>query len=361
MISKRNLLNRIENLESQALEPEVPVTDGNRFQAQTQFNEIWRSNFENLDNKNPFIPYNLWFEILQVSNYFGSLVNIKTESIALNRMWEKIHQLAFIFGLVGVEVVGDKIRAWGITEYEINDFGEYYNLRGITWNKYLTLMNSKGDNSVEQFKANGVKIDESKVFILSNNQNNLNVWLTWVPFLKARDNLLNRLDDIVLSNMKSYVISGTADNPEEVNKMLQAIRSPRTAIFNFAFKEANGKLNINKLNVDTLDAKLGDMSEYLALIDWYNNYWYAILGKRTNNSFKRERNVEAEVDASTANYDVLEAWIFNQSTALLKWLEEQNSEFKADITNYGFQDEANDNDGNNLAGSGDPLNQQKGM
>lgn len=358
MISKKELLNRIENLESQTFEPEVPITHGNRFVAQTEFDTILKMNYDGVEQKNPFRPFGLWFEILQLANYFGCLVNIKTESKTLLKYWSKIQQLAFIFGLVGVEVVGDKLRMWGITNYQISDLGDYFNLKGITWNNYLTTAGSGAD--FETFKQQEQKIDESKVFVLSNNLNNLNVWLTWVPFLKARNDLMDRLDDVVLSNMKNYVVSGTAENPDEIQKMIRALRSPKTAIFNFAFKEQNGKLNVNKLNVDTLDTKLADMNEFLALVDWFNCYWYQILGKRTNNSFKRERNVQAEVDASTASFDVLESYIFDQSQALLTWLEEQNPEFKAEIVNYQMQDEANTNDDHSLEGSGNNV-EKKGV
>lgn len=350
MISKKELLNRIESLENRPFEPEIPITHGNRFQAQTEFDAILKMNYDGVEQKNPFKPFGLWFEILQLANYFGCLVNIKTESKTLLRYWSKIQQLAFIFGLVGVEVVGDKLRIWGITNYKISDLGDYYDLKGITWNQYLTT--AGGSPDLETFKSQEQKIDETKVFVLSNNLNNLNVWLTWVPFLKARNDLLDRLDDVVLSNMKNYVVSGTAENPDEINKMIRALRSPKTAIFNFAFKEQSGKLNVNKLNVDTLDTRLADMNEFLALVDWFNCYWYQILGKRTNNSFKRERNVQAEVDASTASFDVLESYIFDQSQALLSWLEEQNSEFKAEIVNYKIQDDVNVDEDHSLNGAG---------
>lgn len=338
MITKRALLEKINDLESR-FQDEVPITGGNRFSTQEEFKAIFRMNQENElpeTNKNIMKPYALWFEILQIANYFGSLVNIKTENIELLRWWEKIQQLAFIFGLVGVEVVGNKLRIWGITKYSISDTGDYYDLHGITWNNYLTMIGSNTPGSVNDFK--GVKINAAKIFVLSANMNNANVWLTWVPFLESRDVLLERLDEVALSQMKTLNINGIAENSEEATRFVRALKKPKTFIMNYSFIDRDGKLNPNRLNVSTIDSKIGNLQDFINLVDWYNEYWYHILGKRYNNAYKKERNISGEVDSANANFDVLESFIFNQSLALLKWLEQQNNSFKAKIINYRFQD-----------------------
>ena len=322
---------------NEKLMPENPITHGNAYSGFENFKAIYESNFNQKDEDNPFIPYKEWFEITQIADYFGSLVNIDTKNIELLRWWEKIHQLAFIFGLVGVEVVGDKIRIWGITEYKLDDLGNYYDLKGLTFNNYLTMANNN-PSSVDEFVNDSVDIDHNKVFILSNNLNNYNVWLTWYPFFQARRKLLGRLNDVMLSQMKTLMINGIVDNPEEYSKVIKAIRSPHTYLFNYSFINKDGKLSPSKLNIDTLDTKIANLSDFINLIDWYNEYWYHILGKRYNNAYKKERNVSGEVDSANSNFDVLESYIFNQSLALLTWLKQQNKTFKAKIINYNFQD-----------------------
>lgn len=333
---KSDVLAKLNEL-STRLEQENPITHGNAYSAFENFKAIYEANFDKDDDDNPFIPYREWFEICQIADYFGSLVNLKTENIELLRWWEKIHQLAFIFGLVGVEVVGNKLRIWGITEYKLSDMGDYYDIKGITFNNYLTMAVSQ-PSDISGFIEHSVNVDASKVFILSQNLNNYNVWLTWYPFFQARRKLLGRLNDVMLSQMKTLMINGIVDNPQEYKKVIKAIRSPRTYLFNYSFIDSNGKLNPAKVNIETLDTKIANLNDFINLIDWYNEYWYHILGKRYNNAYKKERNVSGEVDSANSNFDVLESYIFNQSLALLQWLKEQNPAFQAEIINYGFQD-----------------------
>lgn len=67
-------------------------------------------------------------------------------------------------------------------------------------------------------------------------------------------------------------------------------------------------------SIEEIKVGSGNTKDITDYIDWYQNFWYSKIGRRSNVNEKQERNINSEVMTSQNNFDVLE-------NELRDWLE----------------------------------------
>lgn len=342
MITKKSLSNQIDSLTAKVeeLSQDLPLTGGNRYAGEMMTRAILNANLSQT-TKNPLVPYNSFFQLLQISNYFAGLLPLNAEKSdnALLDKWYLIFQMAFIFGRVAVNVVGNKIILYNITDLVKDDFDNITLLKGINLNNW----DGSSFANVEEFNNSYTpkKIDPNNTIIINGNINGWNAWITWAPFLENLNEMLNRLDYVSIMTMKKLIIETISDNPEEVDAMVKQITSPNAYIVKHALITASGKLSNSRANISTLEVDVANLGDFINYIDWYINYFYTLLGKRLNNAKKRERNTQIESEAAHASFDNLDNFHKCERIKLLKFLKKKgiNGELEKvennEVNNYG--------------------------
>lgn len=321
MITKKSLSNQIDTLTAKVneLAEDLPLTGGNRYAGELMTRAILNANLSQT-TKNPLVPYSSFFQLLQISNYFAGLLPLDAEKSdnALLDKWYLIFQMAFIFGRVAVNVVGNKVLLYNITKLVKDDFDNITVLEGINLNNW----DGSSFSGIEEFNNTykAKRIEPNSTVIINGNINGWNAWITWAPFLDNLNEMLNRLDYVSIMTMKKLIIETISDNPEEVDAMVKQITSPNAYIVKHALITASGKLSNSRANISTLEVDVANLGDFINYIDWYINYFYTLLGKRLNNAKKRERNTQIESEAAHAAFDNLDNFHYCERVKLLKFL-----------------------------------------
>lgn len=325
MISKKELLSRISELQNEvsAFKSEIPINGGNAYTQLEAFKAIYESNFSNAnDVVNPFNQYNEFFQLVQASNYFSGLNPLSAESdIVILKKWPLIWQMAFLFGVIAVQVVNKElIKLFTIHEIKKNEStGQIISISGSNLDKWD---GSEFSSIADLNQKLGIEpIDPSNTMLVRGHINGWNAWITWKPYFNGLNELFNRVNFISILELNKLVIESVADNPEEKARIIKDILNPKTFISKTAIVDSNGRMMPNRTNIETLDLGQSNLKEYMEFIDWYNNYWYTILGKTVNTNKKRERNVKIEAEISNKVFVALDAFLKTEAIILIKWLE----------------------------------------
>ena len=309
---------------------EPPVTDGSALTQQELMNAVIslnEGNNEAAESPNPFEPYSDYWQLLQISNYFANLYDVKSDNQSLLNNWAIIWQLCWLYGMAGVQVLGSgesaKLKVFAIHQLELNEYNEPVNVQGVLAKNWMNVANT-AEIKPEGLLKLSQNINTDKFILLRANPQGLNAWITWKPFLTARSEMLKRLDHVSNLNMTKLVIEGISPNDAQAKKLLKSLKKPESAIFLYSLLDANGRLSASKLNLRTLDLKTQPIKEMTELVDWHTDYWYQLLGKRFNNSFKKERSLTAELSESQSNFDVLESYQKRECVRLFDFLKQHN-------------------------------------
>lgn len=257
--------------------------------------------------------YNDWFLLCQEAQYYGNLFDVDTEDNEIKKMWKMLTWTLFFYGNAAVEKLGDKYLVYCLTG-EIKRDGTGYPIEAGGLLSFLALSDKVTSEDLKNKEIEGTKILKGdNVVFFKYNMLEYSCWITLHPFLKELQQLM--IICKTSSRLLAKKLKFTENNEEGSLDELDAIFTPWLPYLKV--KGVNPtKSNSAIMNNTIEEIKIGsgntkDITDY---VDWFQNYWYSKLGRRTNVNEKQERNINSEVMTSQNNFDVLE-------NELRDWLE----------------------------------------
>lgn len=316
----------------------LPMTDGNvfnqkkQFDAQEEINESFRvpeytragtsfdSKVNDLKNINFIsqvsIPtYQDWFLMLQEGQYYTNLYDVETEDVEIKKMWKMLTWTLYFYGNAAVQKLGDKYMVYCLSGEIIRD-GTGYPIEAKGMSSSIAMSSQiKPDELKTISPAQLIPLNSKSenIVFFKYNQFEYSAWLTIYPYIKELQNLLtmSKVSSYMLSKKLKYVENNEEASTDELNCLFNP---------NLPYIKVKGvnPLSNNKAlignTIEEIKVGSGNTKDITDYIDWFQNFWYSKIGRRTNVNEKQERNINSEVMTSQNNFDVLE-------NELRDWLE----------------------------------------
>lgn len=315
---------------------EAPVSGGNIFEKNIEHNNqidktlkiTWNANESNaeiddeigsiIDDKS----YNWYFHLLFEANYYANTINFECDDTQICRTIKRVIHNAFLLGQAGL-YYDSLINEWVCVNIVKTEY-EKGKLVGAKIDNAIDIDANYIENIIKN-KDNELAYDANikKLVIFKWNTNGFGAYITHLPFVKLKKQILDQITVASLLSLKQieYVTDTESGSHEELKHWLKPYRW-------WIFKRKRSQDRIRLIETEAMiNRQQAIMDTYVQTIDIYND----ILGKRNNVDAKKERNISSEVDASQEQFDCLQReWLDN-----FKWFcsdLNNHPNFKATIT-----------------------------
>lgn len=291
-----------------------PITGGNNFQVQKEFQARLNNMLSSIDLSNDnldSVVYDEYFLMIFQKNYFCNLFDIETDDIEFKKAWIIFVELCFWYGdaalinngIEGIEDTTQLIPVY-IKEKKYTPLGdikkdfEYYDGGAI-----LPLM---GDSKMWKPKPSidiKAKVNKSEFVYGKWNTQAYGAWVWMYKFIKFQKELM------YLTHGSAYlqkeIFFYKINNVDTIQDEIRTLYNPKINIVpTIGINWEGGETRLeNRWLSDKLS---NDPSMTINdVYDWHMDKYYELFGRKHNVDFKHERNVTSEVEASQEQFDVL--------------------------------------------------------
>lgn len=328
------------------LDQSLPITGGNSYavknviDSQAQFYQstipvapgkkddyIYKTDGDSLLN-----CYPLWYLLQFMADYFSNLIPFRFDSQFITEQAYKAIRTACIFGnscLVNTVIGSDKDGndlympiAYYIADLLTDAYGIPLKLKvypaGDLFLNQAIIENVGNNDKLKKELAELHYLELSykpDIYILNYSAGGWGGLTKWLYFLKQLERILKMFYNSGYALTKS-IIYNVSDKSASLQE-LDIFFSNSPFIINTGDDEILGN-RFKPFELST-DSKM-------AIADYLNSFmeiYYALLGRRTNIDYKKERNITSEIAMSQDNYDILQNEFKTYITLMLEWLSKQ--------------------------------------
>lgn len=305
--------------------------------------------------------YNIWWLLNFMTDYFANLVQFNFKDSWLQKQVMQSLKAGIMFGDAGLikHESQDKYISVYVSKYYTDEYGVPFQCDGVPTN--FMQMTQLGNNAnysgtvdiKEAFfdKKNcttieGIKIDDENSNIVLFNPWSFSIGgiVRWNPFLKQMEFILKQLRTYgyALTKKLGYNVHDSSVVSDEIKLFMD----PDVPVL-VTLNSSTGLLN-NKFNA----VEFGGSNTTLEFIEYVRHFfdvYYTLLGRRSNNDKKKERNIAGEVDATQEQFDVLQHEIICNIQNYLDDVKKMTGvdyEIINEVQNEGMLDNAPNEDNN---------------
>lgn len=266
--------------------------------------------------------YPYWYLLQFMADYFTNLVWFRYDSQVLTEACYKAIRTACIFGNACLRIVwkgGIKIvQAYYIGNMKTDADGNPIKLMVYPASQLFmnqSIIDNPFDSKTWKKGLNYTEIDyDEKTYILNYSSAGWGGLTKWLYFIKQFQHLLKMLYTHSFSYVKS-IIYNVSDKSADTSDLDIFFSSDSPFIINTADDEVLGnRFKPFEINQDA-------RNNVQAFIDGFLDIYYALLGRRSNIDFKKERNINSEIAMSQDNFDTLQNEFKTYITLMLEWVE----------------------------------------
>lgn len=228
------------------------------------------------------IKWNKWIQINLWANYFANRFTYITKNPIHNKFINKTLRHGFIYGKVGV--------------WYNNGTPELIHVLEEKEHKYRVVINEENNNFFykEMKRDRAIEVWKGDVIFYQFDSLNLPAITLLQPVLKFEELVQKVLYNETLTNATRIMRDVS---PGTSNKTAQQFMNFDSPIIN---RIEGGQDKYQGLTLETNSEKVLDTIEYA------KNWYYDILGRRTNSDFKKTHSLNSEIEAGQFNAQVLE-------------------------------------------------------
>lgn len=265
--------------------------------------------------------YPYWYLLQFMADYFTNLIWFRFDSQIITEACYKAIRCACIFGNSCLRLVwkdGIKIvQAYYIGNMVCDADGnpiklKVYPAQNLFMNQ--AIINNPEDTKTWKKTLNYTEIDYNQnTYILNYSSCGWGGLTKWLYFIKQFQHLLKMLYTHSFSYVKSiiYNVSDTSASTDDLDIFFS---SDSPFIVNLADDEVLGnRFKPFEINND-------QRNNVQAFIDGFLDIYYALLGRRSNIDFKKERNINSEIAMSQDNFDTLQNEFKTYITLMIEWV-----------------------------------------
>lgn len=328
------------------LDQSLPITGGNSFavknviDSQSQFYKSTIPVSPGANDKYKYKTdgdslmncYPLWYLLQFMADYFSNLIPFRFDSQFITEQCYKAIRTSCIFGnaclvntVIGSDKKGNDILApiaYYIANLKTDPYGiplklKVYPAGDLFMN--TAVMEAYGDK--DKFKEEISKLHfldldyKPDIYILNYSAGGWGGLTKWLYFLKQLERILKMFYNSGYALTKS-IIYNVSDRSASLQE-LDIFFSNSPFIINTGDDEILG----NRFKPFELSS-----DSKMAIADYLNSFmeiYYALLGRRTNIDYKKERNITSEIAMSQDNYDILQNEFKTYITLMLEWVSKQ--------------------------------------
>lgn len=230
------------------------------------------------------IQWNRWIHINLWANYFANRFKYEVKSLYNKRIHNRIINRAlrngFIYGKIGV--------------YNNNGTPEVVQYINEENGKYVVSI-IEDDSAEHNNNKNRIVVDKDKVIFYQFDSLGYSAFLTLAPVLKLEQLTQKVLYNETLTNA-TRILRDTEKGSEYSSSAQQFVNFKSPIIHRIE----GGSDRYTGLTLDTNTQPLIEVMEYA------KNWYYEILGRRTNADYKKTHSLDSEIEAGQFNVEVLE-------------------------------------------------------
>lgn len=269
--------------------------------------------------------YPFWYLLQFMADYFTNLVWFRFDSQRLTEHCYRVIRTSCIFGRACLKVVymnGVKtIQSYYINRIETNGDGEPIKLWVYPSQELFFNQNIMGKVGEKDWDKDLSYIEipyDASCYILNYSSAGWGGLTKWLYFLKQFQHLLKMLYTHSYSYVKS-IIYNVSDRTASTDELDIFFSADSPFIVNLADDEVLGN------RFKPFELSKGDKNDITTFLDNFLDIYYALIGRRTNIDFKKERNINSEVASSQDNFDTLQNEFKTYITLMLEWVEKQTT------------------------------------
>ena len=249
------------------------------------------------------IGYHTWIIINQWANYFANVFKYEADQMKHTLFINRAIRYAFIFGYVWIwnnngtpEIVGASERngKWYVSIIK----EEFDNLE-------------KSDSYYKRLEYN-LEVDPKDLYRYKFDTLGFSAYIILGPVIKVEKLVSKALYNEILVLPTRLIHS--SENPDPNNRAVKQILGFKSPILH-KFADGQDKFEGMNLSITSL--------ELLRTIEYTKNYYYDLLGRRTNTDYKASHSLDAEVEASQISFRILERERYLHLKAFLQWFSKQ--------------------------------------
>lgn len=260
--------------------------------------------------------YNIWWLLNFMTDYFANLVQFNFKDTWLQKQVMQSLKAGIMFGDAGLIKIKDTFISVYVSKYYTDEYGIPFACDGVPTNfMQMTQLgnnaNYSGTVDIKKTFFNGDTSTTIEGIKISNENSDIvlfNPWsfsiggiVRWNPFLKQMEFILKQLRTYgyALTKKLGYNVHDSSVVSDEIKLFMD----PDVPVL-VTLNSSTGLLN-NKFNA----VEFGGSNTTLEFIEYVKQFfdvYYTLLGRRSNNDKKKERNIAGEVDATQEQFDVLQ-------------------------------------------------------
>lgn len=294
---KKKAIDKVKQIEENNYTPLDTFNLQNQIEAQEAAIDSQVGTTSILDN----IQWNRWIHINLWCDYYANRFKYEASDYQHNFVINRALRNGFIYGSCGV---------WNNNGTpEIVQFLKEENGK-------LRVSIIKDDKQEHNPKDNNIIVNKNEVIMYQFNSLGYSAFLTLGPILKLEQLIQKVLYNETLTNATRIIRDVDAASSKRTAQQFINFLSPIINRFN------NGKDRYEGLTLNTNTEKVLEVMEYA------KNWYYDVLGRRTNTDFKKTHSLNSEIEAGMFNAEVLER---DRFMFLKKFLREYSKLFNIEI------------------------------
>lgn len=294
---KKKAIDKVKEIEQSNYTPLDTFNLQNQIQAQEAAIDSQVGSSSILDN----IQWNRWIHINLWCDYYANRFKYEASDYQHNFIINRALRNGFIYGTCGV---------WN--NNGTPEIVQYINEE----NGRLKVSIIQDDSKEHNLRENNIVVNKSDVIYYKFNSLGYSAFLTLAPILKLEQLIQKVLYNETLTNSTRIIRDVDAASSKKTAQQFIDFLSPIINRFN------NGKDRYEGLTLNTNTEKVLDVMEYA------KNWYYDVLGRRTNTDFKKTHSLDSEIEAGQFNAEVLER---DRYMFLKKFLREYSKLFGIEI------------------------------
>lgn len=259
------------------------------------------------------IVWNQWIIINNWANYFANVFKYEAEDFKHNVFLNRAIRYGFIYGRAYVWNNNGTPEIVGVVNWDDKDVVE---ISIITEDMDYSLM-EKTQYFYNSNKGKRLTVPKSQIIVYRFNSLGWSSFIVLQPIIKLEQQIMKALyNEAIMLPTRLLHDTEAGQTDTRATKQLLEFNSP------VLHKTHDGTDKFYGLTINTNNQDL------LNTIEYAKNYYYDILGRRTNSDFKRAHSLDAELEASESNFEILER---DRYMFLKRFLREYSKMFRTSI------------------------------